>query len=164
MAKRKKEMVEPVIVDHDGVISNVHQMPRAFYKGKSAFTAVIVLSAIGITVLTAFGYKAFEESRTYYLAYSCAGVKEEWLNDHPFDASSFPTSLKRGEKLILNAPKIENYTFLCWQIAWEGNTSSNANKEFKDGEAYRASDYYVSFSCDKATITAIYLKNLLETA
>lgn len=138
-------------------LSNTAKYPAAYYKSKRLFIALIVIASIAATIGVVFTYDYFNQNNKYTLTYSCEGVDSEWLRDHPFDVSSFPTELKRKDSLILYAPQIDNYRFVEWKIKWDGTLGSSST--FKDGEAYKATNsYLVSIFDNKASVIAKYAK------
>ena len=141
-------------------LSNTEKLPAAYYKGKKMLIAVIVIASILVTVSVALTYDYFRNNNTYSLTYTCSGVDSEWLKNHPFDTSSFPTKLKRKDPLILRAPKIDSYTFVEWKIEWdESSLSLSSSSTFKDGETYKAASHtMLSVFVNKALVTAKYKK------
>lgn len=141
-------------------LSNSEKLPSVYHKGKKLLIAIIVIASILVTVAIAFTYDYFKNNNTYSITYVCSGVDSDWLNDHPFDTSSYPTKLKRKDPLILHAPKIDNYTFVEWKIEWDESSSSlSSSSTFKDGEVYKATDHIMlSIFANKALVTAKYKK------
>ena len=147
-------------VKDEGAPSDSKKYPASYYKSKRLFVALIIIASVVVTLTAVFVYDYFYQNGLYSLTYTCIGVDSEWLNDHPFDTSSFPAKLKRKDPLVLHAPAIEDYKFVEWKIEWSGDSLYlSSSSTFKDGEAYKATGgLFSNIFSDKALVTAKYTK------
>lgn len=161
MRDKQNSMNNRKTAQAESTLLNPDQFPLSYYKGKRCFVALIVTAAVVVTVSLAFAYDYFNKNNVYSISYVCRGVDSQWLNDHPFDVSSFPTQLKRKESLVLEAPTIEGYKFVLWEIEWKGGSLSlSGTSTFKNNESYVASNHFnVSIFNSEALVTASYVKN-----
>ena len=72
------------------------------------------------------------------ISYSCEGVDEEWLKNHPFDTSSLPSKIYFDTPYTLETPSIDGYEFVEWRTKTNKVIENNVLVMLSSGSSSRS--------------------------